>query len=78
MQFAQPICSACARLRPRDDGPGLVCDAFPDGIPDAIYEGGFDHREAFPGDHGVRFILDSTEVDALAAYEAWGSSPLVG
>ncbi len=33
------------------------CPAFPGpgGIPEVIMLGGFDHREAFPGDHGIRF-----------------------
>ena len=67
-----PICEACARLRPREDGPGLVCDAFPEGIPDAIYGGGFDHRKAFPGDHGIRFLLsdDREAKRLLALYES--------
>lgn len=32
------------------------CDAFPDGIPDEIFDGTFDHREPYDGDHGIRFI----------------------
>jgi hypothetical protein len=31
------------------------CDAFPDGIPDLIMGGGWDHRKAFKGDDGIRF-----------------------
>lgn len=71
MQFAMPICQACARLGPRlDGGEGLVCAAFPDGIPDAIYEGGFDHRQPFRGDKGIRFVLADGAEALLAAYEA--------
>ena len=34
----------------------VACDAFPEGIPDAIWEG-FDHRHPFEGDNGIRFDL---------------------
>jgi hypothetical protein len=52
------LCPGCARLRPEDApyGPQRgTCDAFPDGIPVAIWAGGHDHRLPFPGDGGVRF-----------------------
>ena len=47
------------------------CDAFPEGIPDAIYLGGFDHRHPFEGDHGIRFDLGQDPMDAsrLAHYD---------
>jgi len=32
-----------------------ACKAFPDGIPDAIYVGEFDHHKPYPGDHGIQF-----------------------
>lgn len=33
----------------------LTCYAFPDGIPEPILTGQFDHAEPFEGDHGIRF-----------------------
>lgn len=50
------LCDACKRLQRTIDGP--VCSAFPEGIPDRIIIGGFDHRLPFPGDRGVRFVRD--------------------
>lgn len=64
-----PICTACVRFDPT--GPnGWVCEAFPDGIPDAITEEGFDHRNPFDGDRGVRFQLEEGAESRLASYEA--------
>jgi hypothetical protein len=31
------------------------CEAYPDGIPDAIVTGIHDHTKPFPGDNGIRF-----------------------
>ena len=49
-----PVCSSCAHLK------GVthpMCDAFPepDAIPDEIWSGKNDHRQPFPGDHGIRY-----------------------
>jgi hypothetical protein len=70
-----PICESCARLGPGPDGFGKTCAAFPDGIPDAIYIEGFDHRHPYPGDGGVRFEMSSEagSVQRLAAFEASGT-----
>lgn len=64
------ICVSCSRLRPRDDGEfGVACDAFPGGIPDEIYVQGFDHRQPFSGDQGIRYDPDSSAAERLSAYE---------
>ncbi len=51
-----PICQFCKRFREgKDWGDPNTCEAFPEGIPDEIELGGFDHRKPFKGDGGVRF-----------------------
>jgi hypothetical protein len=48
------ICVWCTRFR-REVRDKNVCDAFPDGIPDAVILMEHDHRCPYPGDHGLRF-----------------------
>lgn len=72
------ICFACRHLERREesiedrtssgDRPA-TCTAFPKGIPDSIYHGGFDHRRPFPDDGGVRFELKEGREEDLEAYE---------
>lgn len=33
----------------------LICFAFPDGIPEDILNGEFDHKKPHEGDHGIQF-----------------------
>ena len=42
-----------------------TCDAFPEGIPEAIRLDEHDHREPFKGDNGIRFepIPDDDETE---------------
>ena len=56
-------CMLCTRL----DQPGAVCEAFPNGIPNAILENRLDHRKRIAGDQGVTFQLDPevAETDEL-------------
>ena len=49
-----PICTSCTRLHSWDDThPTWWCEAFPDGLPDDIAVGGFDHRNPHEGDNGI-------------------------
>jgi hypothetical protein len=50
-----PLCLKCARFHDTNDDT-FTCDAFPEGIPDEIVLGGFNHNLPFPGDNGMRFI----------------------
>ena len=50
-----PICMICTRRSWL--GKKAICAAFPKGIPGEIWEEGFDHRQAYPGDGGIRFEL---------------------
>lgn len=81
MRYAGPvnICDACIHLqkRPNPDHDGqspltaviYYCAAFPEGIPSDIWEDGFDHRRAHPGDKGIRFELRPGYENLLESYE---------
>jgi hypothetical protein len=53
--YAAPMCMACARYD--RNARNLACEAYPDGIPNAILQSWVDHREPQPGDGGLRFVL---------------------
>ena len=62
-------CSTCARLQTFTE-TGLdmpVCEAFPGGIPDAVWTGTYDHRKEVPGDHGIRW----QPLDASTKFPDW-------
>jgi len=52
MTFTIPICIACEYYK-----EGVVCDAFPEGIPAEVYMRAHDHRLSYPGDRGITFQL---------------------
>ncbi|KJS75644.1 MAG: hypothetical protein JL56_07465 [Desulfotomaculum sp. BICA1-6] len=56
-----PDCYRCKNFN-RDDDEKMSCRAFPDGIPDDIIHGGYDHRDEYPGDGGIRFELGVIEI----------------
>lgn len=65
---APPICVDCQRLHKATYGQwGLFCDAFPDGIPNAITTTRVDHRKPYPGDHELQFLAKSPAAAADAA-----------
>lgn len=72
------ICDACVRLQQRSNPEATTsldrwipyCDAFPERVPNEIYRAGFDHRNPFEGDRGIRFELRPGSERALAAYES--------
>ena len=69
------LCPGCARLRPEEAPYGPVrgtCDAFPDGIPVAIWAGGHDHRLPFPGDRGLRFAPTGQPSRSVERFEEEG------
>jgi len=53
--------SPCMHCKHMHDGeeyfcqPFVSCEAFPDGIPEEIFEGENLHKKAFRGDKGIRF-----------------------
>jgi len=52
-----PTCVTCRHLSP---GGERVCAAFPEGIPEVIWMGDDDHRQPFPGDHGIQYARRET------------------
>lgn len=50
----RPACFACVHFHGWG-ALGPTCDAFPKQVPDDIYFGQVDHRQPFPGDHGIRW-----------------------
>lgn len=64
-----PMCVVCVRLR-----EGLMCEAYPDGIPTEIIMCQWDHRYPKPGDHGLQFSpKDNDEPQPWWPNEANGS-----
>jgi hypothetical protein len=51
------------------EGETPNCRAFPEGIPSDIWYGGYDHRELYPGDEGVTYVLQEGHETTLKAYE---------
>ena len=76
------LCPGCTRfIRSETRSRPPTCAAFPDGIPEDIYPGGFDHRQEHPGDHGIRFEpiayadIGAKTVEGYERTQAWLASP---
>ncbi len=50
----QPPLTQCFRCARRFSGP--FCEAFPDGIPEDVQLGAFDHTNPHHDDNGLRFV----------------------
>lgn len=48
-RILSPVCLGCARLVEGTE----TCEAFPNRIPDAIWNGHNTHRRPYPGDRGI-------------------------
>src|SRR6185437_6202990 len=59
--YPAPMCLGCKHYRRTGS---QVCDAFPSGIPLAIWHSVVDHRQVVDGDHGVRFEPESAADEA--------------
>jgi hypothetical protein len=63
------LCTMCVHKSNDEETDQPICLAFPQGIPDEIVRLGFDHREEYPGDGGVRFTpdgpVDQDEIDGI-------------
>lgn len=47
-------CVYCSNFIPTNK---FACLAFPDGIPEEVFENRHDHRKLYPGDNGILFTL---------------------
>lgn len=67
-------CDPCVHFVSWLDTPDMDgvshCAAFPDGIPDPVYDNTLDHRQPIEGDHGVRF-----EANPGDAWPEWAIAP---
>ena len=68
--IGRPFCWPCRHYRRSKVSHGPIsgihpldhtCAAFPEGIPGLILAGGFDHRDPYAGDNGVRFEIRTDE-----------------
>lgn len=69
--MSQPlaICFSCARLISDTEGTPATCTAFPQGVPEPIVAGEFDHRRPYPGDHGLGWVQKPGAEDLLGMWE---------
>lgn len=50
------ICNYCSHSYLSKNGQSYpTCKAFPDGIPEEILNGEYDHHKPYEGDNGIRF-----------------------
>ena len=67
MTFDLSLCLLCKRLIPE---PGKGCEAFPERIPDDIWENRVYHVLSFPGDNGLMFSPVNEYIDVQRIIDA--------
>ncbi len=55
MIITVPLCLQCRHFTVNKNNHWFTCLAFPEGIPNEIMYGRFDHHKKFRGDRGIRF-----------------------
>jgi hypothetical protein len=70
------LCVACARAvdltgASHPDGETALCTSFPEGIPDAIYLHGADHRASLEGEPPFQLRPDAASRRLHAEWLAW-------
>jgi hypothetical protein len=58
-----PQCFDCKHLHKVILGEPTGCDAFPDEVPIVMLANQHDHRQPYPGDHGIRFEPSQSALD---------------
>lgn len=59
---SRPDCMKCKHWHYENE-ESFTCEAFPDGIPKEVIMG-YDHRNPYPGDNGIRFgPVDEDELE---------------
>jgi hypothetical protein len=58
------LCMLCQRFHAQNRD-SETCDAFPQGIPEAILDMCADHREPYRGHHGLQFVARPGTADLL-------------
>jgi hypothetical protein len=71
ISFTEKLCDLCKHRHPDSHPP--TCAAYPDRIPLKILLMEVDHRQPYPGDHGIRFEpADGTaDIQARVANLRW-------
>jgi len=55
VKFPPAICLHCIHLEAPPPKAFMRCEAFTHGIPDEIWQSKIEHRQTYPGDHGIQF-----------------------
>jgi hypothetical protein len=50
-----------------------TCDAFPDGIPEAVRKNRINHRKSLAGDNGIRFELAENSEESRQLLDSFDS-----